>query len=192
MLALFHEPRNTTMTSPHPVPTPPVFPAGEPPLDLSESFSIQDVEPFIELLELAPSRLRRVVSMATSEQLDARYKNWTLRQIIHHIADSHLNAIVRYKWALTESMPTIKAYDENLWTDLEIARTGDIEVPLALFESTHKAWVVLIKTLDVEDLKRSFIHPDTNNQVRLVDMLPHYAWHAAHHTAQITWRLSNS
>ena len=172
-------------------PLPPQYPLCEPPALLPFACSLADLEPSIEQLSAAPSNLRQTLDGISPTQLDTKYRNWTLRQITHHIADSHLNALVRCKWALTEPAPTIKAYDENLWTDLRFAKTADIGLSLNQLDATHESWIALIRTLGMDKLNRTFVHPESGEHVRLADMIPHYGWHAAHHTAQIRWRLDH-
>lgn len=168
--------------------TPPQYPLAPPPELLPPDATLETLEPHIQQLAKSPADLRQALSKITRQQLDTKYRNWTLRQITHHIADSHLNALIRYKWALTEPNPTIKPYDENLWTDLQVAKSADTEISLNLLEATHASWVALIRTLTMNDLNRTFVHPESGDTVRIADMIPHYAWHAAHHTTQIVWR----
>src|SRR5262249_21104060 len=110
-----------------------------------------------------------------------------IRQIVHHLPDSHVNSYVRIKLALTEDRPTIKPYDENLWSALPDARTGDVAAPLALFEGLHARMVQLLRTLKPEQFTRKFYHPESQSDVILNDALSYYAWHCRHHTGQILW-----
>jgi hypothetical protein len=144
-------------------------------------------EEFIATIANAPAALRRAVAGLSDEKLNTRYKNWTIRQIVHHLPDSHANSYIRFKWALTEEQPTIKAYYEDRWVALEDSRTGDIQAPLALFEGLHARWVQLLRVMSDEQFSRSFIHPETREMVSLHAALCYYAWHCRHHTAQITW-----
>src|SRR5690242_20659773 len=116
----------------------PQYPAG--PLEMDGHDPRRRGE-FIAVLEGAPAALRRAVAGLSDAQLDTRYRNWTVRQIVHHLADSHVNSYVRFKWALTEERPTIKAYDENRWVALEDSRAGDVAAPLALLDGLHARWV---------------------------------------------------
>jgi uncharacterized damage-inducible protein DinB len=141
----------------------------------------------IAAVEQAPAALRRAVAGLSADQLDVRYRNWTLRQIVHHLADSHVNSYIRFKWALTEEHPTIKAYDEGRWAALEDSRAGDIQAPLALLEALHVRWVQLLRTMTEQQFARSFFHPETHESVSLDAALCYYAWHGKHHTAQVTW-----
>ncbi len=138
-------------------------------------------------LEKAPITLRQAVGGLSEKQLDTRYRNWTIRQIVHHIADSHVNSYVRFKWTLTEERPTIKAYDEGRWAALADARAGDIQAPLALLEGLHAQWVQLLCSITPEQFARGFTHPETGKSFSLNAALCYYAWHGKHHTAQITW-----
>jgi hypothetical protein len=142
---------------------------------------------FIAEIADAPAALRQAVAGLSEEQLDTRYKNWTIRQIVHHLADSHVNSYVRFKWTLTEESPTIKAYDEGRWAALEDSRTGDVRAPLALLEGLHARWVQLLRSLTPEQFARSFLHPETGQTVALSAALCYYAWHCRHHIGQIRW-----
>jgi uncharacterized damage-inducible protein DinB len=142
---------------------------------------------FIAVIAQAPAAMRRAVAGLSNEQLDTRYKNWTVRQIVNHLADSHVNCYVRFKWALTEDHPTIKPYDEGRWAALTDSRTGDVGTPLALLEGLHARWVHLVRSMTDEQWARSFFHPETGQTVTLSAALSSYAWHCRHHTAQITW-----
>jgi uncharacterized damage-inducible protein DinB len=164
---------------------PPQYPAGPPPT--GDHDGPQRRGELIAVLEAAPANLRRAVAGLSDGQLDTRYKNWTVRQIVHHLADSHVNSYVRFKWALTEEQPTIKAYHEDRWAALEDSRGGDVGAPLALPDGLHACWVQLLRVMSEEQFARSFLHPETGQTVRLDAALASYAWHCRHHTGQITW-----
>jgi hypothetical protein len=163
----------------------PQNPAGA--FESEENYGPQRRTEFLAVIEACPGALRRAVAGLSDAQLDTRYRNWTIRQIVHHLADSHVNSYVRFKWALTEDSPTIKAYDEGRWAALEDSRTGDIQAPLALLEGLHASWVQLLRTMTEDQFGRSFIHPETGKTVSLRTALSYYSWHCRHHTAQITW-----
>jgi hypothetical protein len=127
------------------------------------------------------------VGELTSPQLDTLYKNWTIRQIAHHLADSHINAFTRFKLALTEDVPTIKPYNETLWSELADAKSGPVEPSLAILDGIHARWSGLIDQLSSADFKREFHHPELGRQVSLAEALAMYAWHCEHHLAQIDW-----
>lgn len=165
--------------------TAPQYPAG--PLGAEDTFGPQRRAELIAVLEGAPAALRRAVADLSERQLDTRYRNWTIRQIVHHLADSHVNSYIRFKWALTEERPTIKAYDEGNWAALADSRCGDVAAPLALLEALHGRWVQLLRGMSEEQFAREFLHPETGQAVILNAALCYYAWHGRHHTAQITW-----
>ena len=164
-------------------PVPPLNPVGEfvPVPTFDEAVKSQ----LIETLARAPEALRQAVFGLTDEQLDTRYKNWTIRQIAHHLADSHMHSYIRFRWALTEDNPTIKPYAEAEWVLLEDSAHGDVEPSLRILEGAHARWVYLLQTLKPEQFQRTFFHPETNENVDLWTALNYYAWHARHHTGQI-------
>jgi uncharacterized damage-inducible protein DinB len=163
----------------------PQYPAG--PLELEDHYGPQRRGELIAVIEGAPAVLRRAVSGLSDGQLDTRYRNWTVRQIVHHLADSHVNSYVRFKWALTEEQPTIKAYHEDRWVALEDSRAGAVGAPLALLDGLHACWVQLLRVMSEEQFARSFLHPQSGEVVSLNAALGYYAWHCRHHTGQITW-----
>src|SRR5207248_9870130 len=144
-------------------------------------------EELIAVIAAAPAALRQAVAGLTQDQLDTRYKNWTVRQIVHHLADSHVNSYVRFKWTLTEDRPTIKAYDEGLWAGLADSQSGNIEPALALLEGLHCRWVLLLRTMTPAQFARAFHHPQSGETMTLSAALAYYAWHCRHHTGQIDW-----
>jgi uncharacterized damage-inducible protein DinB len=164
---------------------PPQNPAGE--FVAEESITPARRAEFIAVIENAPANVRRAVAGLSEEQLDTRYRNWTIRQIVHHLPDSHINSYVRFKWALTEEQPTIKAYYEDRWVALEDSRAGDIQPPLALLEGLHSRWVLLLRSMTGQQFSRTFTHPESGKSMSLNAALSYYAWHCRHHTAQITW-----
>jgi hypothetical protein len=164
---------------------PPQNPAGA--FSPEEHYGSQRRQEFIAMIEAAPTALRHSVAGLSEDQLDTRYRNWTIRQIVHHLADSHVNSYIRFKWALTEDRPTIKAYDEGRWVALEDARTGAVGASLALLEGLHARWVQLLRSMTEGQFGRSFLHPETGQTVNLSAALCYYAWHCQHHTAQVRW-----
>ena len=141
----------------------------------------------IDAIAEAPARLAAAVAGLTPAQLDTPYRpgGWTVRQLVHHIADSHMNALGRFKLALTEDEPTIKTYDEARWAELADTKTPPIEPSLALIENLHTRWVVLLRSLTSADWPRKFRHPEWGPAT--VDfLLAQYAWHGRHHVAHIT------
>lgn len=140
----------------------------------------------ISTLCLLPSTLQTAVSRLNHAQLDTPYREggWTVRQLVHHIADSHANAYVRYKLALTEEWPTIKPYDQAAWARLADSRLP-IDGSLAMIAAIHERWVTLIESLSESDFERGYNHPENGRQ-DLASVLALYAWHSRHHTAHIT------
>ena len=141
---------------------------------------------WIAEIESTPGRLRAAVSGLPEAQLDTPYRpgGWTVRQVVHHLPDSHMNSYVRFRLALTENEPTIKPYDEGRWAQLSDARTAPAEVSLTLVESLHQRWVSLLRSLEPEDFSRVFKHPELG-RVTLERNLALYAWHGKHHVAHI-------
>jgi hypothetical protein len=145
-------------------------------------------EQWIGEIAVAPAHLRAAVAGLSSFQLDTPYreKGWTVRQVVHHLPDSHLNAYTRMKLALTEELPTIKPYDEARWAELPDGRLAPIELSLALLESLHLRWVLLLGQLTQVQLRRRFMHPELAKPFELQEALALYAWHGRHHVAHIT------
>ena len=146
-----------------------------------------DIRRAIDNIAEAPLRLRAAVEGLSAEQLDTPYRpdGWTVRQVVHHVPDSHLNSYCRFKLALTEDEPTIKPYLEDRWAELEDSRSTPIEVSLALLESLHERWVSLLKSLEPVDFQRTFRHPEIG-VVTLAQNACLYAWHGRHHVAHVT------
>ena len=134
-----------------------------------------------------PRHLREAVSGLTPQQMEARYRpgGWTVRQVVHHLADSHMNAYVRSKLAITENEPTIKPYDPKAWADLADNRDVPVEVSLSLVEALHKRWDGFLRSLEPADFARRLQHPE-RGPMTLDDLVAPYAWHGRHHVAHIT------
>jgi uncharacterized damage-inducible protein DinB len=144
-------------------------------------------EAFLNVIAETPARLREAVNGLTQAQLDTPYRDggWTIRQVIHHVADSHMHSYARFRFALTEHEPTIKPYDEAAWAELPDAKTSPVEVSLSLLEALHNRWMVLLRSLDGPALEKVFVHPELG-PVPLSKAVQLYAWHGRHHTAHIT------
>ena len=142
---------------------------------------------FIGQIEETPAKMRAAVKGLSNEQLDTPYRpeGWTVRQVVHHLPDSHMNAYIRFKLAVTEDEPLIKTYDEKRWALLEDARTAPIEPSLNLLDSLHQRLVFLLKSLKPKDFERKLKHPELG-VVSLDKYLSLYAWHGRHHVAHIT------
>lgn len=150
------------------------------------SVSAEERRACLDELSVAPERFRRAVEGLNDSQLDTPYRpgGWTVRQVIHHVPDSHMNSYCRFRLALTEPDPTIKPYDEAKWAELHDARTAPIEGSLRLLEAIHLRWVALLQNLAEDDWNRTFRHPE-HGSMRLDVTLAMYAWHCRHHAAHI-------
>ncbi|MBV9340398.1 MAG: bacillithiol transferase BstA [Acidobacteria bacterium] len=137
-------------------------------------------------MERTPAELRSAVKGLSAEQLDTAYRRggWSVRQVVHHVPDSHMNAYTRFKLALTEDQPTIKTYAEARWAELEDTQRVPIEVSLDLLDALHRRWTALLRALDPQDWKRTFNHPE-RGRVSLEENLAMYAWHGRHHVAHV-------
>jgi uncharacterized damage-inducible protein DinB len=150
-----------------------------------DSTTASERQTWIREIARAPRDLRAAVAALTPEQIDTPYRpgGWTARQVAHHVPDSHLNAFIRFKLALTEDQPTIKPYDEARWAAL-----ADMALPVApsldLLEALHIRWVRLLESMSEQDFQRTFVHPESGTW-RLDQYLAQYAWHGKHHTAHI-------
>ena len=138
-------------------------------------------------IEETPARMRAAVAGLTQQQIDTPYRpeGWTVRQVVHHVPESHLNSYIRFKLAITEDEPTIKPYDEASWAKLDDAQQAPIELSLDLLEALHKRWMWFLRSLKPEDYQRTFRHPEIGI-VSVDKNIALYAWHGPHHVAQIT------
>lgn len=152
-----------------------------------EVISRDQINIWINEIETLPIRIRELVKSFTDSKLDASYRpeGWNARQLIHHIHDSHHNGYIRFKWALTEDNPTIKAYDEQKWAELFDSKIAPIHLSLDLITALHAKWVYFLKGLNDTDLKRTFIHPEGNVVISLAEDIGIYAWHGNHHLAHL-------
>jgi uncharacterized damage-inducible protein DinB len=141
----------------------------------------------IESIETTPAKIRAAIQGLSDKQIDTPYRpgGWTVRQVVHHVPDSHLNAYIRFKLALTEDIPTIKTYDEQSWAKLEDSKSTPIETSLTLLESLHTRMTILLRSLKPADFERKFNHPE-RGPMTIDSLLALYAWHGPHHVAHIT------
>ncbi|MGF7232546.1 YfiT family bacillithiol transferase [Arachidicoccus sp.] len=139
-------------------------------------------------LETLPGDVERAVLNLDEAQLQTPYRDggWTLHQVVHHLADSHINSYVRFKLALTEDNPTIKTYDEKLWSELGDVKTQPINVSITLLHALHLRWVALLQSLNKEDWNKTIYNPGSKKEMTLWFLLGMYSWHGRHHTAHIT------
>jgi hypothetical protein len=143
---------------------------------------------WIDDIAALPAALRAAVAGLSAQQLDTQYRpdGWTVRQVVHHVADSHMNSFVRFKLALTEEQPTIKPYAEAAWAELDDSRGADPALSLALLEALHERWVLLLRSMTPQQFERAFVHPATGAVTPLARATGLYAWHGRHHMAHIT------
>jgi uncharacterized damage-inducible protein DinB len=151
------------------------------------SFTAESRAAALKIITETPANLRRAVAGLTDAQLDTPYRpgGWTVRQLVHHVADSHMNAYIRTRLALTEDNPPIKPYDETKWAELPDAKTMPIDGSLAIIEALHARWVHLLTTLSVEQFNRTMFHPE-HGKITIDSLVAIYAWHGPHHTAHVT------
>ncbi|MBZ5571328.1 MAG: putative metal-dependent hydrolase [Acidobacteriia bacterium] len=143
---------------------------------------------YIADIERAPAALRASIKGLSPEQIETPYRDggWTVRQVVHHVPESHMNAYIRFKLALTEDEPTIKPYMEDRWAKLADVPATPLETSLSLLDSLHDRWVRLLRSLRSEEWKRTFRHPEMGETLNLDKSLALYAWHGRHHVAHIT------
>jgi hypothetical protein len=160
------------------------YPIGK--FSAKESYTSQEILSLIQQIEELPARVESLAKSLSSQQLDTPYREggWTARQVLHHLSDSHMNAYIRLKWTLTENTPTIKAYDEKAWAETPDAK-ADPALSLNLLKALHVKWVLLLRSLTTEDLKKEFLHPETKKHVRLDRLVATYAWHGEHHLGHL-------
>jgi len=161
------------------------FPIG--PFNFSGTLSVEERQRLIDQIAATPEQMWAAVAGLNDEQLDTEYRpgGWTVRQVVHHVPESHLNSYTRFKLAITEDEPVIKPYFEDRWANLEDARVAPIELSLKLLEALHARWVWFLRTLKTSDFQRTFRHPELG-VVSLDKNVALYAWHGAHHVAHIT------
>lgn len=162
------------------------YPIGD--FNPKKNYSPQEVNQYIDTIDMYPKKLTDAVKNLTEKQLDTPYRDggWTIRQVVHHVVDSHMNSYIRFKLTLTEEKPTIKPYFEDRWAELPEAKSAPIGLSLPLLEVLHKRWVVMLRNITPEQLKRKFHHPESNKDTALDELIHLYAWHCSHHLAHIT------
>jgi len=152
-----------------------------------EKISDEMRKELIQQISEAPARLRDAVKGLSEDQLEVQYRpgGWTVRQVVHHLPDSHLNAYVRFKLAITETVPLIRPYDEGSWAEVHDARLAPIEMSLMMLESLHQRWVFCLHSMEGRDFSRKFRHPE-RGLMDIGKLVALYAWHGRHHVAHIT------
>ena len=161
------------------------FPIGR--FEPRPSSTEEEVRASIDRIQSAPARLAEAVGGLSDAQLDTRYRpdGWTLRQVVHHVPESHMNSYIRIKWALTEDEPLIKVYEEAKWAELADYQLTPVELSLDFLALIHAKWTVLLRSLSPEQWSRRFVHPEWG-AVALAWSVGNYAWHGRHHLAHIT------
>ena len=164
----------------------PRYPIG--PFQHRDELSGDERRAMLDHIAAAPARMREAIAGLSDAQLDTPYREggWTVRQVVHHVPDSHLNAYCRVKLALTENEPVIRPYDESLWAKLDDSRDTPIEVSLTLLESLHARWMTLFRSMTPEDFRRTFRHPEHGGVQTLDWLVAMYSWHSRHHVGHIT------
>ena len=154
---------------------------------LPKTITSNQVEEWIRTIASFPEKMKSILASCSDEGLDTPYRpqGWTVRQVVHHCADSHMNCYIRFKWALTEDKPVIKAYDEKAWAELDDTRIAPVDNSLLLIRGIHHRWVYLMQAMNREQWKRCFIHPDGMKEITLETAAGMYAWHCEHHLAHI-------
>ena len=150
-------------------------------------YSDELIQKWIHIIKGFTAALEKEIKNLSSEQLNWIYRpeGWTIKQVVHHCADSHINSLIRFKWALTEEHPTIKPYYEHLWAELPDALENDVQHTMMLLKGLHYRWGVLLDSLDEHQLERTFLHPDGNKIYTLKETIASYAWHCEHHLAHV-------
>jgi DinB superfamily len=151
------------------------------------SYTAEDIRKWTTTIKEFPGRLRQAIISLNEKQLDTTYRTggWTIRQVVHHVADSHMNALMRLKLALTEENPTVKPYEEADWALLADYRMP-VESSLKILEGIHLHWVAILESLTEEEWNRTFLQPASGNVIQLKKALALYAWHSKHHLAHVT------
>ena len=151
-----------------------------------ENYTAEEITSLINSIENLPGKVEGVFKKFSPKQLDTSYRpgGWTARQVIHHMADSHMNAYIRFKWSLTEDTPLIKAYNEKDWAETYETKQ-DPGLSVDLLRSLHAKWITLLRALSKDDLQKSFVHPETGKNVRLDRLVALYAWHGEHHLGHL-------
>ncbi len=149
--------------------------------------TIQDLEAWTDTLRKFPAKLQKVLEEIPENRLDKPYRpgGWTIRQLVNHLADSHVNSYVRFKWTLTEDVPVIKTYDQEAWAELPDGRSGSVGASIQILQGIHKRWVHMLDLFNREDFNKKLKHPEFDDPLSLGELLSLYAWHCKHHLAHI-------
>ncbi len=147
----------------------------------------EDIRKWIHDIAFFPNKVKEAVNPLDEDILEWRYrpKGWSIKQLVHHCADSHMNAYIRFKLALTEVNPTVRPYYEDRWAELIDSYEADISVSIKILEGLHHRWIIMLESLSELDLQSTFMHPEHGKQFTLAETIGMYAWHANHHLAHI-------
>ncbi|MFN8346514.1 MAG: putative metal-dependent hydrolase [Spirosomataceae bacterium] len=161
------------------------YPIGR--FEFGKTYSKAETTAQIQTISALPSKLFNIVNVLTNDQLETPYRpgGWTVLQTVHHIADSHMNAYLRFKWALTEENSTIKPYEEGLWAEFADGKAAPVDWSLQLLKYLHLRWVMLLNSLTERDLERTYFHPESKLTFPLHQVVALYAWHSEHHYEHI-------
>lgn len=161
------------------------YPIGE--FVIPKEYPVVVISKWIQHIQLFPERIRKAVENLTDEQLDTPYRKdgWTIRQVVHHCADSHMNSLTRFKLAITENKPTIRPYFEELWAELPDSKIP-IAPSLSMIDGIHERLTVVLKSLTKEQRELVYVHPEHGREISLNEAIATYSWHSNHHLAHIT------
>ena len=150
-------------------------------------YTQQDIQTWITTIEKLPAELKEELRLAGENKLDVPYREggWTVRQVVHHLADSHMNSYIRFKLSMTETDPTVRPYYEDRWAELTDAKSGPVEFSVNLLEALHQRWVYFLRSLTPADFQRRFYHPEHDKHFELREILALYAWHCQHHLGHV-------
>lgn len=155
---------------------------------IEQPFSENQLKEWLIDIKFLPQHLENAILNLDEEQLNTPYRpeGWTVKQLVHHVADSHMNAYIRFKLGLTEDNPTIKPYDEAAWANLSDTKNLPINISLTILHAIHARWMEILKAITTEEWNRTVYHPEHKKNITLWDLLGMYAWHSRHHTAHVT------
>ena len=153
-----------------------------------DGYAPEQLQEWIKILDVLPSWMDACIENLDERQMQVPYRQggWTIQQVVHHVADSHLNAYIRLKLALTEDNPTIKPYDEKAWAELIDTKVVPVNISVTMLHTIHRRMVAILQNMKPSDWNRTYFHPEHQRQFPIWEMVAMYAWHSRHHTAHIT------